>query len=181
MNREVRRLAVVVLLFVVLAAANSSFSITGSTEPPDPPTDRPWLTTADHVVLVAWHTEALAVEAATRAAEEAERVRVEQEAEDARLAEEAAELARQAAARARAAPRVAPVAPSGNVWDALAQCEAGGNWSINTGNGFSGGLQIVGDAAGAMSKEDQIAWAEVILSRQGWGAWPACSSILGLR
>ena len=79
--------------------------------------------------------------------------------------------------------------PTGK-WDMLAQCESGGNWNINTGNGFSGGLQFlpstwaahggVGDPASA-SREQQIAVAERVLASQGWGAWPACSAKLGLR
>ena len=84
----------------------------------------------------------------------------------------------------------APVAADGSVWDQLAQCESGGNWSINTGNGYSGGLQFspgtwaahggTGNAANA-SREQQIAVAESVKASQGWGAWPACSSKLGLR
>lgn len=76
-----------------------------------------------------------------------------------------------------------------STWDALAQCESGGNWSINTGNGFSGGLQFLpstwaayggtGDPSSA-SREEQIAVAERVLAGQGWGAWPACSAKLGL-
>ena len=74
-------------------------------------------------------------------------------------------------------------------WDALAQCESGGNWSINTGNGFYGGLQFTqqswngvgmsGSPNGA-SREQQIQAAERLLAVQGWGAWPACSAKLGL-
>jgi len=83
----------------------------------------------------------------------------------------------------------APVA-DGSVWDKLAQCEAGGNWAINTGNGFYGGLQFTaGSWAGVggsglphqASREEQIARAQMLLARQGWGAWPACSAKLGLR
>ncbi|MDQ0770423.1 nucleoid-associated protein YgaU [Pseudarthrobacter defluvii] len=76
-----------------------------------------------------------------------------------------------------------------STWDALAQCESGGNWSINTGNGFSGGLQFTpstwaayggtGSAQNA-SREQQIAVAERVQASQGWGAWPSCSSQLGL-
>lgn len=82
----------------------------------------------------------------------------------------------------------AQAADSGT-WDALAQCESGGNWGINTGNGYSGGLQFVpstwaanggvGSPQGA-SREQQIAVAERVLQTQGWGAWPACSAKLGL-
>ena len=75
-------------------------------------------------------------------------------------------------------------------WDAIAQCESGGNWSINTGNGYYGGLQFSqsswnaaggsGNPANA-SRAEQIRVAENLLSMQGWGAWPSCSSQLGLR
>jgi len=68
-------------------------------------------------------------------------------------------------------------------WDAIAQCESGGNWAINTGNGFSGGLQFTsstwhtnggsGSAANA-SREEQIRVAENVLYSQGIGAWPVC-------
>ena len=80
-------------------------------------------------------------------------------------------------------------AVDGATWDALAQCESGGNWSINTGNGFYGGLQftqqswngvgMAGSPNGA-SREQQIQAAERLLAVQGWGAWPACSAKLGL-
>lgn len=86
---------------------------------------------------------------------------------------------------------VATSTASGGAWDTIAQCESGGNWSTNTGNGYSGGLQFspgtwaaYGDgsasAAGA-SKEAQIAAAEKVLAAQGWGAWPSCSAQAGLR
>lgn len=77
-------------------------------------------------------------------------------------------------------------------WDRLAQCESGGNWSINTGNGFQGGLQFspstwsshggtqYAPTANQASREQQIAVAEQVLASQGWGAWPSCSSSLGL-
>ncbi|GAA5066040.1 resuscitation-promoting factor Rpf1 domain-containing protein [Nocardia callitridis] len=77
-------------------------------------------------------------------------------------------------------------------WDSLAQCEAGGNWGINTGNGFQGGLQFSpstwtahgGDqyaaTANQATREQQISVAEKVLASQGWGAWPSCSSSLGL-
>ncbi len=68
-------------------------------------------------------------------------------------------------------------------WDAIAACESGGNWSINTGNGFSGGLQFTqgtwranggtGSPANA-SREEQIRVAENMLASQGIGAWPVC-------
>lgn len=68
-------------------------------------------------------------------------------------------------------------------WDAIAQCESGGNWGISTGNGFSGGLQFTpstwranggsGSPANA-SREEQIRVAENVLHTQGIGAWPVC-------
>ncbi|ASN40358.1 resuscitation-promoting factor [Arthrobacter sp. 7749] len=85
---------------------------------------------------------------------------------------------------------VAPAsAASTGTWDALANCESGGNWSINTGNGFKGGLQFTNStwaayggsgSADNASKSQQIAVAEKVLAGQGWGAWPACSAKLGL-
>jgi uncharacterized protein YabE (DUF348 family) len=83
----------------------------------------------------------------------------------------------------------APVG-GGGVWDRLAQCESGGNWAINTGNGYYGGLQFslgTWRAQGGSgmphqnSREQQIAIAERVLASQGWGAWPACTRKLGLR
>ncbi|MBY0688688.1 transglycosylase family protein [Microbacterium marinilacus] len=73
-------------------------------------------------------------------------------------------------------------------WDALAQCESGGNWAIDTGNGYYGGLQFsqptweanggTGNPAAA-SREEQIRVAENVLASQGWGAWPTCSAQIG--
>jgi hypothetical protein len=96
-----------------------------------------------------------------------------------------------AAAPAAAAPASAPaVSGGGTVWDELAQCESSGDWSINTGNGYYGGLQFSlqswqgaggsGNPANA-SREEQIRVAENLLAMQGWGAWPSCSRQLGLR
>ena len=80
-------------------------------------------------------------------------------------------------------------AVDGATWDALAQCESGGNWSINTGNGFYGGLQFTQQSwnGGGMSgspatatRAQQIEAGERLRAIQGWGAWPACSAKLGL-
>ena len=77
-----------------------------------------------------------------------------------------------------------------SAWDALAQCESGGNWAINTGNGYYGGLQFnltTWRAYGGTgtpntaSKAEQIAVAERTLAAQGWNAWPACSRKMGVR
>lgn len=71
-------------------------------------------------------------------------------------------------------------------WDAVAACESGGNWSINTGNGYYGGLQFLpstwssNGGAGmphAASREEQIRVAENVLQSQGIGAWPHCGRL----
>jgi hypothetical protein len=82
------------------------------------------------------------------------------------------------------APDAPPVHRAYSVnWDAIAQCESGGNWGTSTGNGFAGGLQFTpstwranggsGSANGA-SREEQIRVAENVLHSQGIGAWPVC-------
>ena len=86
-------------------------------------------------------------------------------------------------------------AGDGSRWDQLAQCEAGGNWATNTGNGFGGGLQFMhqnsystwrsfggGEFAPhpwEASREQQIVVAEKVLASSGWKAWPGCSRKLG--
>jgi resuscitation-promoting factor RpfA len=82
---------------------------------------------------------------------------------------------------------------SNTVWDRLAQCESSGQWRINTGNGFFGGLQFLPDTwlgfgggefaprADLATREQQITVAERVLAKQGWNAWPECSRKLGLR
>ncbi len=77
-------------------------------------------------------------------------------------------------------------------WDRLANCESGGNWHINTGNGYYGGVQFSSSTwlsfgggtyasrADLATKAEQILVAERVLRAQGWGAWPACSQKLGL-
>ena len=80
----------------------------------------------------------------------------------------------------------APVANAMTVnWDAIAQCESSGDWGINTGNGFYGGLQFlpstwrehggVGSPEKA-TREQQILVAERVLRTQGIGAWPVCGA-----
>lgn len=99
--------------------------------------------------------------------------------------------------RSAAAPQADPAAPSptGDRWDQLAQCETGGNWAANTGNGFGGGLQFMhqrtystwlsfggGDYAAHpwdASKAEQITIAEKVLASSGWRAWPGCSRKFG--
>jgi resuscitation-promoting factor RpfA len=77
-------------------------------------------------------------------------------------------------------------------WDRLARCESGGNWHINTGNGYYGGLQFsygtwlsngggkYASRADKATKAEQIAVAERLLDNRGWAPWPACSRKLGL-
>ncbi|MEW2399849.1 transglycosylase family protein [Streptomyces sp. NPDC046862] len=79
-------------------------------------------------------------------------------------------------------------AATSSEWDAVAQCESGGNWSINTGNGYYGGLQFsastwaayggtqYASTADQASKAQQIAVAEKVLAAQGKGAWPNCGT-----
>lgn len=83
-------------------------------------------------------------------------------------------------------------AASLSTWEKLANCESSGNWHINTGNGFYGGLQFTASTwrayggakyasrADLATKSQQIAIAEKVLDGQGWQAWPACSARLGL-
>ena len=78
-------------------------------------------------------------------------------------------------------------------WDEVAACESGGDWSINTGNGYHGGLQFSGQTwrafgggkyaptADQASRAQQIDIAKKVQAQQGWGAWPACTSKLGIR
>ncbi|WP_327322683.1 LysM peptidoglycan-binding domain-containing protein [Streptomyces sp. NBC_01210] len=83
-------------------------------------------------------------------------------------------------------------AASGWPWSCLAECEGGGNWHINTGNGYYGGLQfwqstwvkygglVYAPRADLATREEQIEVAQEVLRMQGWGAWPACSRKYGL-
>ena len=111
-----------------------------------------------------------------------------------------AQVAKAAAAKSAqaSAPRVstqsAPSVSGGSVWDSLAQCETGGNWSHPTvSGGFSGGLmfhsatwnasggQAYAPTAAQATREQQIVIAQKVLASSGWGAWPGCSRKLGLR
>ncbi|MFD4603226.1 transglycosylase family protein [Streptomyces sp. NPDC058464] len=82
-------------------------------------------------------------------------------------------------------------AADNGVWDRIAQCESGGNWHINTGNGYYGGLQFSASTwrayggsayattADQASREAQIAVATKVQHAQGWNAWPVCSARAG--
>jgi LysM repeat protein len=89
------------------------------------------------------------------------------------------------------APASGAQAKAGVNWDAVAQCESGGNWSINTGNGYYGGLQFsrstwkaygggkYASTANKASRSEQIRIAEKVLDGQGIGAWPVCGKKAG--
>ena len=107
-----------------------------------------------------------------------------------------ASLAATAALGAGAAMAVVTATPAHavdlSVWDRVAACESGGNWAINTGNGYYGGLQFshstwlaygggaYAGTADRATKAQQIAIAQRVLAAQGPGAWPTCSVRAGL-
>lgn len=76
-----------------------------------------------------------------------------------------------------------------DIWNRIAACESGGNWSINTGNGYYGGLQFsegawrsVGGSglANEASRDEQIMRGKMLQERRGWGVWGLCAKKLGL-
>lgn len=84
----------------------------------------------------------------------------------------------------------APSVPGNSVFDRLAECESGGNWQANTGNGYYGGVQFSASTWRAVggsglphqhSREEQIKRATILQKQSGWGQWPSCASKLGLR
>lgn len=91
---------------------------------------------------------------------------------------------------AGAAASAVVLAPSAHAetvnWEAIAACESGGNWAINTGNGYYGGVQFApstwsghgggefAPSAHLATREQQIVVAERVLRSQGIGAWPTC-------
>ncbi|MDT0203756.1 transglycosylase family protein [Nocardioides sp. AE5] len=91
--------------------------------------------------------------------------------------------------KAKPAPK-ADYSGGDTVWDQLAKCESGGNWAINTGNGYYGGLQFSASTWRSVggtglphqhSREEQIKRGKILQQRAGWGQWPACTRKLGLR
>jgi hypothetical protein len=96
-----------------------------------------------------------------------------------------------AAASALISP-VAAHAATSSEWNAVARCESGGNWAINTGNGYYGGLQFSSSTwdgfggtayaprADEASPSEQMAIADKVVASQGWGAWPVCSRVAGV-
>ena len=83
----------------------------------------------------------------------------------------------------------AAIVADGSVWASLAQCESGGNPAINTGNGFYGAFQFSPQTWRSLggtglphenSYETQLALAQQLQARSGWGQWPHCAATLGL-
>lgn len=111
-----------------------------------------------------------------------------------RIEEEKAAAAKRAAARSQTTPPNHDPG-DGSRWDQLAQCEAGGNWARNSGNGFGGGLQFMHQSSYSTwlsfgggefaphpweaTREQQIVVAERVLASSGWNAWPGCSRKFG--
>ncbi|MGZ4556125.1 MAG: transglycosylase family protein [Mycobacteriaceae bacterium] len=89
-------------------------------------------------------------------------------------------------------PETVPTVPNGSVWDSLAGCESGGNWAINSGNGFYGGIQFdqgtwLSNGGGtyaplpsSATREQQIAVASKVQAARGFSPWPTCAGKLGL-
>lgn len=107
-------------------------------------------------------------------------------------------LARTAIAGAVAGAPLVLAVPAANAapdtaWDRLAECESGGDWAIDTGNGYHGGVQFSPSTwrafgggefaaqANQATREQQIVVAERTLAEQGWNAWPSCSRSTGVR
>ena len=140
------------------------------------------------------HAEAKAYQAAVRAEmerQEAERLRAEREAaqEAERRAQEQREQA-PAPTQINASGGCATNPDAGGCWDRLAQCESGGNWAINTGNGYYGGLQFALSSWRSVggtgyphehSREVQIEMGRRLWQSGGWAHWPACTSKFGWR
>ncbi|MEH3034249.1 MAG: transglycosylase family protein [Aeromicrobium erythreum] len=91
-------------------------------------------------------------------------------------------------ARGTADAEDAPSVSGDSVWDKIAQCESGGNWHINTGNGYYGGLQFSAQTWHSVggpglphehSREVQIKYAKILQARSGWGQW-SCASKVGV-
>lgn len=151
---------------------DTKYQLVFSTKGQNPVQIKPTIGTFDTDILVPLK-KSQAIKAARDA--EIEKARVE--------AVKQAQIAEQAKAQPVAEKPV--LLPSdGSVWDHLAQCESGGRWNANTGNGYYGGLQFdigtFGGRADLATREQQIAKAEQIRARRGFAPWPACARKLGL-
>lgn len=97
----------------------------------------------------------------------------------------------ESASRPRSTPAPRRVEPSGDVFDALAACESGGDPTTNTGNGFGGAFQFTASTWRSMGTGYSVPWdapysvqkdaARRLQARSGWGQWPGCARKLGLR
>lgn len=131
-----------------------------------------------------------AASAQTQAAADAAKAAEARKAADGKAWLEAVQADNERAAPAATAPAATAPAAVGEPWATLVQCEASGNWSMNSGNGYYGGLQFhIGTwrSHGGVgmphenSPAQQIEVAKRVQASQGWGAWPACSRKAGLR
>lgn len=205
MSRRSTIRAVIALSLIVVISVTTAFTVrsqgSSAEQTPLPPTEPiAQVNTGAAEAAVGQYEQQRAAFITAQELAEQERIAAEKQAADEQAAREA-EAARQqqvqkyiASQTPKPAPApkqsAAPAVSGGSVWDRLAQCESGGNWHINTGNGFSGGLQFVDSTwranggsgqAWQASREQQIAVAERVLANSGWGAWPACTAKLGLR
>ena len=130
----------------------------------------------------------------TEAVTEVVRVGTKDEAaEKAKAAKEKADKAEEKAAKDSDSSAPKASGSVSGVWQKLAQCESGGNWATNTGNGYYGGLQFTASTWAAQggtkyaplphqaTAAQQVAIASKLQAKAGWGQWPACTAKLGLR
>lgn len=179
-------------LVVFLVAVIGSTAFAGGTDQPEqsvvetPRVEQPSPLSYEYSVSVAYaELDSFFVEAKRI---ESERIAEAERAEKAAVAEEVKPSV--------SVPQRVYISDNGmGRWDQLAQCETGGNWATNTGNGYGGGLQFAHQrswstwlASGGgefapnpwdASREQQIVVAERVLASSGWGAWPGCSRKFG--
>ena len=194
----VRRILLLALVAVSGIALLTPLAARSAAQLPEPPSDQLLARPAPRTDtfrggLVSARGSSL--ESTTTATARAEAVEPRETGAPARLPMEATLVVVPAAAPASApaaAPRPAATFSGGSVWDALAKCESGGNWAINTGNGYYGGLQFSlgtwngnGGAEFAAyphqaTRDEQIVVAERLRAARGYAPWPACRAKLGL-
>jgi hypothetical protein len=178
----------------LIAAAPSTTTTTAP--PPDPAVDfEGWYASLDAEGRANWAAIDEYARYEALAQYEAEQARIAEQARQAELARQAeqARIAEQARQAAQAAANPPAAVAGGSVWDDLAWCESNGNWAMNSGNGFYGGIQFMHSTWVNMggrqwaeyphqaSRDQQIEVATRLQAQYGWGQWPACSAKLGLR